>query len=232
MVRIGILDTCPIFTLGLEHVLTSEGMSVLGATSSPFKARFWPVDVLLVDPDAFENCDIADYIANQAAAKAVLIVLPVNRMKERRALAQSGAAGVVSRQDPPDVLLSTIRQIFREYAGQLELDQDQQARDNGIKAANGRPGPARAAGRVVCQTRVIGAPAEAEKALSDREEEVLRQISEGLTHGQIARRLGISRHTVDTYVKRVRAKLGVGNKAELTRAAVLGFSPLGRSLRV
>ncbi|WP_113690753.1 response regulator transcription factor [Amycolatopsis albispora] len=58
--------------------------------------------------------------------------------------------------------------------------------------------------------------------LSMREEQVLRYISRGLTHGQIATRLGISPHTVDTYVKRIRAKLGCGNKAELTRAALLG----------
>ncbi|WP_408635653.1 response regulator transcription factor [Phytohabitans suffuscus] len=58
--------------------------------------------------------------------------------------------------------------------------------------------------------------------LSEREEQVLSQISHGLTHGQIATRLGISPHTVDTYVKRIRAKLGVGNKAELTRVALLG----------
>jgi len=43
-----------------------------------------------------------------------------------------------------------------------------------------------------------------------------------LTHGQIATQLGISPHTVDTYVKRIRAKLGVGNKAELTRVALAG----------
>jgi DNA-binding NarL/FixJ family response regulator len=58
--------------------------------------------------------------------------------------------------------------------------------------------------------------------LSGRELQVLRQISRGLTHGQIATRLGISPHTVDTYVKRIRAKLGVGNKAELTRVALAG----------
>jgi DNA-binding NarL/FixJ family response regulator len=61
-----------------------------------------------------------------------------------------------------------------------------------------------------------------QQALSDREKDVLLRISQGLTHGQIATRLGISRHTVDTYVKRIRAKLGAGNKAELTRAALLG----------
>ena len=64
--------------------------------------------------------------------------------------------------------------------------------------------------------------------LSEREEQVLRQIARGLTHGQIATRLGISPHTVDTYVKRIRAKLEVGNKAELTRAALLGrLAPAG-----
>jgi DNA-binding NarL/FixJ family response regulator len=64
--------------------------------------------------------------------------------------------------------------------------------------------------------------ARAGAALSEREKQVLHYIASGYTHGQAARRLGISPHTVDTYVKRIRAKLAVGNKAELTRAAVLG----------
>lgn len=70
---------------------------------------------------------------------------------------------------------------------------------------------------------VPAAPAEATgvDGLSERESQVLAQIARGLTHGQIATRLGISAHTVDTYVKRIRAKLGVGNKAELTRVALL-----------
>jgi DNA-binding CsgD family transcriptional regulator len=46
-------------------------------------------------------------------------------------------------------------------------------------------------------------------------------ISEGLTHLQVGRQLGISHHTVDTYVKRIRSKLGLGNKAELVRVALL-----------
>lgn len=59
-----------------------------------------------------------------------------------------------------------------------------------------------------------------EAGLSGRERQVLLCIGEGYTHDQTARRLGISSHTVDTYVKRVRSKLGLGNKAELTRAAL------------
>jgi DNA-binding CsgD family transcriptional regulator len=67
---------------------------------------------------------------------------------------------------------------------------------------------------------------EAEFRLSARESTALKWIATGLTHSQIGRRMGISRHTVDTYIKRIRAKLGLGNKAELTRAAVaLGLLP-------
>jgi RNA polymerase sigma factor (sigma-70 family) len=68
--------------------------------------------------------------------------------------------------------------------------------------------------RAVTESRMAG--------LSERERQVLGHIARGLTQGQVARRLGISEHTVDTYVKRIRAKLGAGNKAELTRLALLG----------
>lgn len=43
--------------------------------------------------------------------------------------------------------------------------------------------------------------------LSQRERQVLRFIADGFTQDQTARRLGISPHTVDTYIKRVRGEL-------------------------
>jgi DNA-binding CsgD family transcriptional regulator len=58
------------------------------------------------------------------------------------------------------------------------------------------------------------------RPLTAREEEALRYIAEGLTNAQAATRMGIQTTTVDTYVKRIRAKLGLGNKAELTRKAI------------
>jgi DNA-binding NarL/FixJ family response regulator len=56
--------------------------------------------------------------------------------------------------------------------------------------------------------------------LSPREEQALELIARGFTHAQAARRMGVSKTTVDTYVERIRIKLQVGNKAELTRAAI------------
>ena len=56
--------------------------------------------------------------------------------------------------------------------------------------------------------------------LSPREREVLDLVSSGCTYRQVARRMGITRHTVDTYLRRVRAKTGTATIAELTRLAV------------
>ncbi|SEM40495.1 helix-turn-helix transcriptional regulator [Streptacidiphilus jiangxiensis] len=69
--------------------------------------------------------------------------------------------------------------------------------------------------------RLVADNSRSDTALSDRERQVLRLIAEGYTHDQTARRLGISPHTVNTYVKRVKGKLGVGNKAELARVALV-----------
>jgi DNA-binding CsgD family transcriptional regulator len=53
--------------------------------------------------------------------------------------------------------------------------------------------------------------------LSRREKEVLIHFSDGLTYVQIGRRMGISRSTVDTYLRRIRVKTGATIGAELIR---------------
>jgi two-component system, NarL family, nitrate/nitrite response regulator NarL len=62
-------------------------------------------------------------------------------------------------------------------------------------------------------------PIQQRQLLAPRERQVLTSLAEGLTHKEIARGLGLSKTTVDTYVQRIRQKLGVGNKAELARVA-------------
>lgn len=65
--------------------------------------------------------------------------------------------------------------------------------------------------------------------LAPREIETLRLIASGFTHAQVATRMGLSEATVHTYAKRIRAKLNVSNKADLTRMAIeLGHLPRGR----
>ncbi len=125
------------------------------------------------------------------AGRAPIVVLSGTRTSADAYLA-AGADVVVGRQESIERILFAVR-----------------------RAARGATVPRRAPEN----------PAPADRTgldgLSGRESQVLGQIARGLTHGQIATRLGISAHTVDTYVKRIRAKLGVGNKAELTRVALL-----------
>ena len=45
-------------------------------------------------------------------------------------------------------------------------------------------------------------------------------IPSWVNHSQIANRMGLTEATVNTYAKRIRAKLNAGNKAELTRIAI------------
>jgi DNA-binding NarL/FixJ family response regulator len=53
-----------------------------------------------------------------------------------------------------------------------------------------------------------------EVALTARETEVLRLVAKGLTQGEIADQLGLSRHTVADYVKSLYRKLNVSSRAE------------------
>ncbi|MFB7463610.1 response regulator transcription factor [Streptomyces sp. NPDC056224] len=56
--------------------------------------------------------------------------------------------------------------------------------------------------------------------LAPREQEALRHIAAGRTYLQTARHMGLSKHTVDAYLRRIRAKLNVHSTAELTRLAI------------
>ena len=56
--------------------------------------------------------------------------------------------------------------------------------------------------------------------LSDRENEIIKLIAEGLTNAQIAEQLFLSNHTINTHRKNIMAKLGVKNTAGIVIYAV------------
>uniref|UniRef100_UPI0026DDB0FF LuxR C-terminal-related transcriptional regulator n=1 Tax=uncultured Sutterella sp. TaxID=286133 RepID=UPI0026DDB0FF len=51
--------------------------------------------------------------------------------------------------------------------------------------------------------------------LSDREEQVVRLVCEGLTNRQIAERLGVSKRTIEFFRANAMRKLGAHNAKEL-----------------
>lgn len=70
----------------------------------------------------------------------------------------------------------------------------------------------------------LTSPAElvARLGVTSREAEVLTLLAAGRANKQIARNLGISRHTVVRHLEHIYAKLDVNNRAEAARIAPLG----------
>ncbi|GAA3190055.1 MULTISPECIES: response regulator transcription factor [Streptomyces] len=61
-------------------------------------------------------------------------------------------------------------------------------------------------------------------SLTPREREVLGHLVQGETYRTIARRMGLSPHTVDTYLRRLRSKTGATNRTQLVALAFrLGY---------
>ena len=50
--------------------------------------------------------------------------------------------------------------------------------------------------------------------MSAREQETLEYVTKGFTYDEVAKLLGVSRHTVQTFVRRIYAKLEVSTKVE------------------
>ena len=64
------------------------------------------------------------------------------------------------------------------------------------------------------RARLVGERRRRGVVLSEREVEVVRLASEGLTNQLIAERLSLSPHTIARHLANARAKLGAANRAE------------------
>jgi DNA-binding NarL/FixJ family response regulator len=73
--------------------------------------------------------------------------------------------------------------------------------------------------RVRALLRRSGSPIASASALTSRELEILRLLADGLTTGDIARQLFISRKTVGTHIEHILRKLGVHSRTEAVALA-------------
>ena len=118
-----------------------------------------------------------------------------------RKLLKAGASGYLLKKSASGELVRAIRAVA---AGGTYLDPAMTGRV--ISDALGRG----AAG---------GAPTE--KDLSGREEEVLRLLAWGYAHKEIAARLDVSVKTVEVYKTRAMEKMGMNNRIDIVRYALL-----------
>ena len=108
----------------------------------------------------------------------------------------AGATGYMLKQTPREELLGSLR----------EVSQGGSPMSSGIA-------------RKVVQCFRTAAPTSTENELSllsKREEEVLGLLSKGYLYKEISEDLGLSSHTVDTYLRRIYEKLHVRSRAQAT----------------
>ena len=198
VIRADVFVSSPVFLVGLLQTLTAAGIKIVAVRASLDEEPSWLADAVLIDADALTLPDDLVHIA-AAAKSAAVLVLNYEATADGNAYLRAGAAGVINRRESGERVVGAVQAVTSGGVWPGESD-----------VPDGD-----------CQTPPVTVRHQVSDChLSEREDQVLRQIAHGLTHGQIATRLGISPHTVDTYVKRIRAKLGVGNKAELTRVAL------------
>jgi DNA-binding NarL/FixJ family response regulator len=104
----------------------------------------------------------------------------------------AGATGYLLKQTPRDELLAALRDVH-----------------NG-----GSPMTSNIARKIVQAFRQAPQAEAAEDGLSPREHEVLDMLTQGYLFKEVADRLNISVHTVNTYVRRIYEKLHVRSRAQ------------------
>lgn len=174
----------------------AEALAGEAAAQPPGPGEPWPALIVSGLPPRAEP---AAYLAGLAAHARVLLVLPVGDGRHVTELLKAGAHGCVSEQVTEHELQLAIR----------------------VVAAGGFHVGNHLVDRVLGELpETVPVTSTVRGALAPREAETLRYLAQGLTHREIGRRMGLTEATISTYVKRVRAKLNLRNKADLTRAAM------------
>jgi len=197
-----------------------------------------PLRVLVVAASATRRADLAEMVVKASNARATtspglapdrirqmdldIVLVDIDSPVLARAtlgLLEEMHLGVIALAENPaaswtaDALAGGISAILSREVALDELRLALQAAENGLillspGAVRNHPPPATLAAAEYREALERG------EALTPREHEILRLVSEGLGNREIARRLSISEHTVKFHVSSVLAKLDAGSRTE------------------
>jgi DNA-binding NarL/FixJ family response regulator len=198
-VRLLLCDDHAVVRAGLRALLSSaDGIEVVGEAGSgeealALAARLRP-DVVLMDLQLGDGIDgvtatreltSGTAAASGAAAPRVLVLTMFDTDADITRAVEAGATGYLLKAERPEELFAAIRDAA---AGRTALS-------------------APVADRLLARLR------DPRPSLSEREREILQQLSGGLGNREIARALFISEATVKTHLQRIYGKLGVETRA-------------------
>jgi DNA-binding NarL/FixJ family response regulator len=205
MTRVLLVDDHPIWREALERDLGSAGLTVAGAFGDGESAvRAAPAlrpDVVLMDLQlpGMSGVDAAAALVRLDPGVRILMFSSSGEDADVLAAVKAGARGYLVKSAGREELIDA---VHRTAAGEATFS----------------PG---LAALVLGEYRRIGREERSPTAvLTDRETEILRLVSTGLSAKQIAQRLVVSHRTVQNHIQNTLQKLQLHNRVELTRWAI------------
>lgn len=207
-IRILLADDHAIMRQGLRQILAQHpDFDVVAEASSGLEAvesaqRFQP-DVAIVDIAMSElnGIEATAQIAKRSPHTAVLILSMYSDERYVLRAVRAGARGYVVKNSAGDELVQAIQSVYRGkpfFSPEVsKIFQERSAR--------------------------LNAPDEVEDRydlLTERERQIYQLLAEGNSNKEIATRLNLSLHTVETHRARIMEKLRVHSTAELVLSAV------------
>jgi DNA-binding NarL/FixJ family response regulator len=200
-IRVIVVDDHPIVRQGIVAVLEDEAdMEVVGAFSSAGEAiaqlpRLAP-DVALLDLEMpeLDGVEALPQLLEASEGLAVLVFTAYDTEERVLGALRAGARGYLLKGASSEEIARAVRMV---HGGASYLEP-------------------RVASQVIAQ---VQSPRRSSAALSEREREVLRLVSEGLPTKQIARSLSITERTVKFHVNSIFHKLGADNRAQAVALA-------------
>jgi two-component system nitrate/nitrite response regulator NarL len=205
IIKVLIADDHPVVRKGLQICLAKQGkMKVVGEAADGDealrKARELSPDVVLMDISmpGMNGLAVTEVLRKEAPDMKVLILSVHSNKDYIFRVIQAGAHGYVSKEAPPEELVSAIESV---YAGEPHFSEDiARAALNEFVSSGGKREPF--------------------AQLTSREREVLVLIAEGRSNKEIADRLGIGVRTIETHRERIMRRLGIHSVAGLTKYAI------------
>lgn len=207
MIRILIADDHAILRAGIRALLQFyTDFEVVGEAADGHEAllqvQVHQPDVVLMDigMPGMDGLAATKEIATTHPKTRVLILTQHENREYVLPALKAGAVGYVLKRAPDDSLVQAIRII---HAGNTYMD----PRVSDVLVDN-------------MQRQASGSPPDLYDTLTEREREILTLLAQGKTYQEVAEALFISVKTVDFHRANLMRKLGLSNRAELTRFAM------------
>jgi DNA-binding NarL/FixJ family response regulator len=201
MIRVLIVDDQPLVRSGLRMIVsTREEFAVVGEATQGLEAvemvKQLAPDVVIIDIQmpVLDGVEATRRITALPNPPKVLVLTTFERDDYLHEALRAGASGFLLKNSPPERLLDALSIVA---AGDSLVDPAMTRR---LIDAMG--------------TRLPTNSAAALKALTDREEEVLRLIAKGFSNAEIAEALFIGESTVKTHVSSILVKLNLRDRVQ------------------